>query len=137
MENLTVDSKKNTVMEAVKSTIARSLRMIDKHIATYTERMATNYCSFFEWNAEDMFVEQTRRKFYSRLAEEMEEWEGEDLSKFFLEMAQRKVNKIARGSLTRNSTSQMANLSHLLQIQAEQTLIEEIEGLAYLAAHAE
>jgi uncharacterized membrane protein YccC len=111
--------------------------MIDKHIATYSERMTSNYRSFFEWNAEDMFVEQTRRKFYARLAEEMEEWEGEDLSKFFLDMAQRKVNQIARGGLTRNSTNQMANLAHLLQLQAEQTLIEEIEGLAHLAAHAE
>lgn len=136
-ENMTTKTSTKTAIEAVKDTIARTLRMIDKHIATYSERMTSNYRSFFEWNAEDMFVEQTRRKFYARLAEEMEEWEGEDLSKFFLDMAQRKVNQIARGGLTRNSTNQMANLAHLLQLQAEQTLIEEIEGLAHLAAHAE
>lgn len=137
MENQTTDRKTITAIDAVKDTIARTLRIIDKHIAVYTERMTSNFRAFFEWNVEDMFIEQTRRKFYSRLAEKMEVWEGEDLSKFFLDMAQRKASEIARGSLTRNSTNQMANHAHLLQLQAEQTLIEEIEGLAYLAAHAE
>ena len=137
MENQTTDSKKITAIEAVKDQIARYLSRADKRIATLAAEMNKDYLRFFEWYAEDMFEEQTRRKFYANLADEIKEWGGEDLSKDLLKMAQRKVNEIARGSLTRNSTSQMANTAHLLNLQAQQTLIEEIEGLAYLAAHAE
>ena len=137
MGNANNESTKNPALEAVREEIARHIRRADKRIANLTKAMNDNYLQFFEWTADSMYKQQVRRKFYSGLVEVMEEWEGEDLSEHFLGIAQCVANSIARGDLTRNSTSHMANIAHTLNLQARQTLIAEIEGLAHIAAHAE
>ena len=50
-----------------------------------------------------------------------------------LAIANRKSGELVRGSLTRNSTNQMANHAHLLDLEAEQELIRELESLAHVA----
>lgn len=127
------DAQIITAKEAVRDQIASTLRHIDRRIAAYTEKMNANYLHFFEWNAEEMFKEQIRRKFYSELASILEERDCENLGEWLLAIAQRKESNIARGSLTRNSTNAMANNAHLLNLQAEQEMIIELEGMAHLA----
>ncbi len=61
--------------------------------------------------------------------------ETTELSAWLLAIAVRKGNAIISGSLTRNSTSPMANHAHLLNLQTEQELITEIEGLASVAEY--
>nr|DAW73751.1 MAG TPA: hypothetical protein [Bacteriophage sp.] len=127
---------KPTAIEAVKDQIARTLRIIDHRIEGLTKEMNEDYLRFFEWNAETMFKEQKRRAFYNALLDAMNERdEATELSAWLLAIAVRKGNAIVSGSLTRNSTNQMANHAHLLNLQTEQELITEIEGLASAAEY--
>lgn len=127
---------KPTAIEAVKDQIARTLRIIDHRIEGLTKEMNEDYLRFFEWNAETMFKEQKRRAFYIALLDAMNERdEATELSAWLLAIAVRKGNAIVSGSLTRNSTNQMANHAHLLNLQTEQELITEIEGLASAAEY--
>ena len=127
---------KPTAIEAVKDQIARTLRIIDHRIEGLTKEMNEDYLRFFEWQAETMFKEQKRRAFYISLLEAMNNRdETTELSAWLLAIAVRKGNAIISGSLTRNSTSPMANHVHLLNLQTEQELITEIEGLASVAEY--
>lgn len=127
---------KPTAIEAVKDQIARTLRIIDHRIEGLTKEMNDDYLRFFEWNAEIMFKEQKRRAFYIALLDAINERdEATELSAWLLAIAVRKGNAIVSGSLTRNSTNQMANHAHLLNLQTEQELITEIEGLASAAEY--
>lgn len=127
---------KPTAIEAVKDQIARTLRIIDHRIEGLTKEMNEDYLRFFEWQAETMFKEQKRRAFYIALSEAMNERdETIELSAWLLAIAVRKGNAIVNGSLTRNSTNQMANHAHLLNLQTEQELITEIEGMASAAEY--
>lgn len=127
---------KPTAIEAVKDQIARTLRIIDHRIEGLTKEMNEDYLRFFEWQAETMFKEQKRRAFYIALSEAMNgRDETIELSAWLLAIAVRKGNAIVNGSLTRNSTNQMANHAHLLNLQTEQELITEIEGLASAAEY--
>ena len=127
---------KPTAIEAVKDQIARTLRIIDHRIEGLTKEMNEDYLRFFEWQAETMFKEHKRRAFYISLLEAMNNRdETTELSAWLLAIAVRKGNAIISGSLTRNSTSPMANHAHLLNLQTEQELITEIESLASAAEY--
>lgn len=127
---------KPTAIEAVKDQIARTLRIIDHRIEGLTKEMNEDYLRFFEWQAETMFKEQKRHAFYVALLRAIDEKdEATELSVWLLAIAQRKGRDIVSGSLTRNSTNQMANHAHLLNLQTEQELITEIEGLASAAEY--
>lgn len=121
---------------AIKTKIESSLRLIDHRIASMQESMVGDYLRFFEVESEKMYQEHARRKFYLELSERFENISSKDPVAWLLNMAQRKTNEIARGQLSRNSTSQMANHAHLLTLEVTQQLITEIEGLAYIGQHA-
>lgn len=128
------ESKNPTAKEAVIDQIASTLRHIERKIAKMTEYMNANYLHFFEWHAGDMYKEQKRRAFYTELTRAVETVaEDADLAEWMLAIASRKSNELVRGSLTRNSTSQMANIAHLLNLEAEQEIIRELESLAHVA----
>lgn len=130
------DNVRPTAKEAVKGQIARTLRIIDNRIESLTKEMNEDYLRFFEWQAETMFKEQKRRAFYTALANAVEDKdEAIDLASWFLHIANRKSDELVRGSLTRNSTSPMANHAHLLNLQVEQELIKEMESLAFAAEY--
>lgn len=130
------NSVKPTAIEAVKERIASTLQHLDRKIAGMTEKMNADYFHFFVWYAEDMYTAQKIRNFLALLAEEMERREdNEGLSEWLLAMAARKSSDIARGSLSRNSTNVMDNRAYLLSLEAEQQLVIEIEGLAFVAQH--
>lgn len=121
-------------IEAVKDQIARTLRIIDHRIEGRTKEMYEDYLRFFEWQAETMFKEQKRRAFYIALLDAMNDRdETIELSAWLLAIAVRKGNAIVNGNLTRNSTNQMTNHAHLLNLQVEQELIRELERLARFA----
>lgn len=127
---------KPTAKEAIKDQIASNLRHIDRCIADMTEKMNADYLHFFEWTAENMFKAQKRRAFYTALASAVEDKdEAIDLAAWFLDIARRKSDGLVRGSLTRNSTSPMANHAHLLNLEVEQELIKEMESLACAAEY--
>ena len=128
------ESKNPTAKEAVQDQIASTLRHIERKIAKMAENMNADYFHFFEWHAGEMYKEQKRRAFYTELTRAVETVaEDADLAEWMLAIASRKGNEIVRGSLTRNSTSQMANIAHLLNLEAEQELIRELESLAHVA----
>ena len=128
------DSKEPTAKEAVKDQIASNLRHIERKIAKMTENMNANYLHFFEWQAEKMYRTQKRRAFYTELTRAIDTaGEDVDLAEWMLAIANRKSGELVRGSLTRNSTNQMANHAHLLDLEAEQELIRELESLAHVA----
>ena len=128
------DSKEPTAKEAVKDQIASNLRHIERKIAKMTENMNANYLHFFEWHAEEMYRTQKRRTFYTELTRAIDTaGEDVDLAEWMLAIANRKSGELVRGSLTRNSTNQMANHAHLLDLEAEQELIRELESLAHVA----
>lgn len=128
------ESKNPTAKEAVKDQIASTLRHIERKIAKMAENMNADYFHFFEWHAGDMYKEQKRRAFYTKLTRAIETVaEDADLAEWMLAIASRKSNELVRGSLTRNSTSQMANIAHLLNLEAEQEIIRELESLAHVA----
>lgn len=125
-----------TAKEAITAHIASTLRHIDRCIADMTEKMNADYLHFFEWTAENMFKAQKRRVFYAALANAVEDKdEAIDLASWFLHIANRKSDELVRGSLTRNSTSPMANHAHLLNLEVEQELIKEMESLACAAEY--
>lgn len=128
------ESKNPTAKKAVKDQIASTLRHIERKIEKMAENMNADYFHFFEWHAGDMYKEQKRRAFYTELTRAVETVaEDADLAEWMLAIASRKGNEIVRGSLTRNSTSQMANIAHLLNLEAEQEIIRELESLAHVA----
>lgn len=133
---MTQNKVKPTAKEAIIGYIASTLRRIDRRIAEMTERMNADYLHFFEWTAENMFKDQKRRAFYIALANAVEEKdEAIDLTAWFIDIARRKSDELVRGSLTRNSTSPMANHAHLLNLEVEQELIKEMENLACAAEY--
>ncbi|MDE6065230.1 MAG: hypothetical protein K2G27_00215 [Duncaniella sp.] len=128
------ETKTITAKEAVKDQIASTLRHVERKIAKMAENMNADYFHFFEWHAGDMYKEQKRRAFYAELTRAVETVaEDADLAEWMLAIASRKSNELVRGSLTRNSTSQMANIAHLLNLEAEQEIIRELESLAHVA----
>lgn len=128
------ETKTITAKEAVKDQIASTLRHVERKIAKMAENMNADYFHFFEWHAGDMYKEQKRRAFYTELTRAVETVaEDADLAEWMLAIASRKSNELVRGSLTRNSTSQMANIAHLLNLEAEQEIIRELESLAHVA----
>ena len=130
------DIKKPTAKEAVKDQIASNLWHIESRITDMSEKMNSNYIHFFEWQAEEMFKVQKRREFHTALSKAIDEtYKDTDLTTWLLAIAYRKVNDIARNSLTRSSTSQMANIAHLLNLQAEQEMIRDLESLAHVAEY--
>lgn len=133
---MTTTAVKPTAKEAIKDQIASTLRQIDRCIADMTEKMNADYLHFFEWTAENMFKAQKRRAFYAALANAVEDKdEAIDLASWFLHIANSKSDELVRGSLTRNSTSPMANHAHLLNLEVEQELIKEMESLACAAEY--
>lgn len=133
---MTQNSVKPTAKEAVKIQIAETLRRIERKIAKMTETMNSGYLHFFEWQAEEMFKTQKRRSFFAELERAVENVaEDTDLAEWMLAIASRKSGELVRGSLTRNSTNQMANLAHLLNLQAKQELIRDLESLAHVAEY--
>lgn len=133
---MTQNNLKPTAKEAINAHIASTLRRIDRRIADMTEKMNADYLLFFAWTAENMFKAQKRRAFYAALANAVEEKdEAIDLAAWFIDIARRKSDELVRGSLTRNSTSQMANHAHLLNLEVEQELIKEMESLACAAEY--
>lgn len=128
------ESKSPTAKEAVQDQISSTLRHIERRIANMTEKMNADFRNFFEWQAEEMYKAQTRRTFYTELTRVVENL-GEDvnLSEWLLAIANRKSSDLVRGSLTRNSTNPMANHAHLLNLEAGQELIRELESLAHVA----
>lgn len=133
---MTQNNLKPTAKEAINAHIASTLRNIDRRIADMTEKMNADYLHFFEWTAENMFKAQKRRAFYAALANAVEEKdEAIDFAAWFIDIARRKSDELVRGSLTRNSTSQMANHAHLLNLEVEQELIKEMENLACAAEY--
>lgn len=133
---MTQNTVKPTVKEAIKDQIALTLRHIDRSIASMAEKMNDDYLHFFEWTAESMFKAHKRRAFYAPLAEAIESQdEATDLSAWFSDIARRKSDALVRGCLTRNSTSPMMNHAHLLNLEVEQELIRDIEGLACAAEY--
>lgn len=123
-----------TAKEAVKDQIASALRHAERRIADMAEKMNADFRNFFEWRAEEMYKTQKRRAFYTELLKKIENiGDNVDLVEWILAVANHKSNELVRGSLTRNSTNQMANLAHLLNLEAEQELIRELEGLAHVA----
>ena len=128
------ESKNPTAKEAVIDQIASALRHVERRIANMTEKMNADFCNFFEWRAEEMYKTQKRRAFYNELSKKIENiGDNVNLAEWILAVANRKSNELVRGSLTRDSTNQMANLAHLLNLEAEQELIRELEGLAHVA----
>ena len=128
------ESKNPTAKEAVQVRILSTLCHIERKIAKMAESMYANYFQFFEWHAGDMYKEQKRRAFYTELTRAVENVaEDADLAEWMLAIANRKSNELVRGSLTRYSTSPIANIAHLLNLEAEQELIRELERLAYVA----
>ena len=133
---MTTTAVKPTAKEAIKDQIASTLRHIDRSIADMTEKTNADYLHFFEWTAENMFKAQKRRAFYASLANAVEDKdEAIDFAAWFLDIASRKSDGLVRGSLTRNSTSPMANHAHLLNLEVEQELIKEMESLACAAEY--
>lgn len=128
------ESKNPTAKEAVQDQIASALRHAERRIADMAEKMNADFRNFFEWRAEEMYKTQKRRAFYTELSKKVENiGDNVNLAEWILAIANRKSNELVRGSLTRNSTNQMANLAHLLNLEAEQELIRELEGLAHVA----
>lgn len=128
------ESKNPTAKEAVLDQIASSLRHAERRIADMAEKMNADFCNFFEWRAEEMYKTQKRRVFYTELTRRIKNLaENVELAEWILAIANRKSSELVRGSLTRNSTNQVANLAHLLNLEAEQELIRELEGLAHVA----
>lgn len=128
------ESKSLTSKEAVKNSIRSTLLHVECKIAKMAENMNADYFRFFEWHAGDMYKEQRRLGFLSELAQAVETVADDaDIEEWMLAIAKRKSDELVRGSLTRNSTNQMANLAHLLNLEAEQELIRELESLAFLA----
>ena len=128
------ESKNPTAKEAVQDQIASTLRHIERKIAKMAENMNADYFHFFEWHTGEMYKEQKRRVFYTELTRAVETVADDtDLAEWMLAIASRKSNELVRGSLTRNSTSQMANIAHLLNLEAEQEMIRELESLAHVA----
>ena len=128
-------SQATTALKAVQEETGRLLRRAERHIADYTAKMNDNFVRFFEWNAEEMYKEQLKRHFFEGLNSMLAGWDGEDLAADLLKAAKSKADGIVRGSLTRNSTNQMANHAHLLTLQAAQEIIHELENLAFVANH--
>lgn len=118
MEQNTV---KLTAKEVVKDQIASTLRHIDRRIAVISEKMNADYLHFFEWQAEEMFKVQKRRAFFTEFTKVVKNLDEDvDLTAWLFAIANRKSGELVRGSLTRNSTNPMANLAHLLNLEAEQ-----------------
>lgn len=133
---MTQNNVKPTAKEAVTDQIASTLRHIDNQTAKMTEKMNADYLNFFEWQAEEMFKVQKRRSFFTELTKAVENLDEDvDLTAWLLAIANRKSSELVRGSLTRNSTNQMANLAHLLNLEAEQEMIRELESLAHVAEY--
>ena len=130
------ESKNPTAKEAVKDQIAIIIRHIEHRIADMTEKMNSNFVRFFEWHAEEMYKTKRRQAFYADFCREVESIGPEiDLSVWILAIASHKSEELVRGKLSRNSTSQIANYAYLLNLEAEQELIKELEGLAHIAEH--
>ena len=128
------ESKNPTAKEAVIDQIASALRHAERRITDMAEKMNADFRNFFEWRAEEMYKTQKRRAFYTELLKKIENnGDNVNLTEGILAIANHKSNELVRGSLTRNSTNQMANLAHLLNLEAEQELIRELEGLAHVA----
>lgn len=133
---MTQNNLKPTAKEAVKEQIASILRYIDRRIAAMTEKMNADFLHFFEWHAEDMFKMQKRRSFLNELMRAVDDTESYvDLYSWLGGIANQKVDLLIRKSLTRNSTSEMANIAHLLNLEVEQELIRDLECLAQTAEY--
>ena len=130
------DTKNPTAKETLKDHIASNLRHTERKIAKMTEDMNANYLHFFEWQGEEMYRTQKRRAFYTELTRAIDTaGEDVDLAEWMLAIANRQSGELVRGSLTRNSTKMMANHAHLLNIQAEQEMIRDLESLAHVAEY--
>lgn len=132
------ESKNPTAKEAVKDQIASFLKSTERRISVMSEKMNEDYLNFFEWKADEMFKAQKRRAFFAQLLEAIDRKDDEmALSAWLLDIIARKSNEFVRGSLTRNSTNQMMNIAHLLNLESEQEIIRDLESLAHIAAYVE
>lgn len=134
---MTNESKTAAAKALVSEEVARLLRYQERRIERMNQAAAENFLRFFEWNAEEMFISQTKVRYYKETLLRVDAYEGNDLAHDLCGLAQRKINDIARGSLTQHSTNVMMNLAYSLRLKAEQELINEIEGWAYLAKEAD
>lgn len=133
---MTTTTVKPTAKEAVKIQIASILHQIDCRIEKMTEKMNVDYLHFFEWQAEDMFKEQKRRAFLTELASAVDDIDSYvDLYSWLGGIANQKVYALVKERLTRNSTSQMVNIAHLLNLEVEKELIRDLESLTQLAEY--
>ena len=133
---MTTTTVKPTAKEVVRIQIASILHQIDCRIENMTEKMNSDYLHFFELQAEDMFKEQKRRAFFTELASAVEDTDSYvDLYSWLGGIANHKVDVLVRGCLTRNSTSEMVNIAHLLNLEVEKELIRDLESLAQLAGY--
>ena len=96
--------------------------------------MNDDFVEFFEVSAEEMYMAQKLRSYYKALLKEVESTtNATGLATWLMSLAQKKTEELVTGSMTRNSTSEMANYAHLLNLKAVQEQVRELKIWASFA----
>lgn len=131
-------SQATTALKAVQEETGRRLRQVERRISEQTNRMNEKFLFFFDSGLEEMYKAQRLRTFLTSLSKQLDDCEGlsgSELSELFLSIANRKTSEIARGSLSKCSTSRTANLAYQFNLEAVQEMITISESLAFVANH--
>ena len=119
----------NKIIEKLKSRLNRRLSGIESDIAEYKQKFNEDYSKFLLWYAEDLYKAEQEFGHYNSLLTAVETGDLDFVKECLRHKIEHWSDDLIHGSLRRSSTNNVANLTHVLDLEVKQKMIQRCQVL--------
>lgn len=119
----------NKIIEKLKSRLTRRLGGIESDIAEYKQKFNEDYSKFLLWYAEDLYKSEQEFAHYNSLLTSVETEDLDFVKECLCHKIEHWSDDLIHGSLRRSSTNNIANLTHVLDLEVKQKMIQRCQVL--------
>lgn len=119
----------NKIIEKLKRRLNRRLSGIESDIAEYKQKFNEDYSKFLLWYAEDLYKAEQELGHYNSLLTAVETGDLDFVKECLRHKIEHWSDDLIHGSLRRSSTSNVANLTHVLDLEVKQKMIQRCQVL--------
>ena len=116
-------------IEKLKSRLNRRISGIESEIAEYKQKFNEDYSKFLLWYAEDLYKAEQFLGHYNSLLAAVETGDLDFVKECLSHKIENWSDDLIHGSLRRSSTSSVANLTHVLDLEVKQKMIQRCQVL--------
>ena len=116
-------------IEKLKSRLNRRISGIESDIAEYKQKFNEDYSKFLLWYAEDLYKAEQELGHYNSLLAAVETGDLDFIKECLSHKIENWSDDLIHGSLRRSSTSGVANLTHVFDLEVKQKMIQRCQVL--------